>query len=207
MKNQQLTFIFRLLMVFIISSFLYFIFIYIPNLNNRIEDAKLANAATVASANQMINDNRKSFIENEIYFIFSATDDWLMKSSIDGSYTNLTTKEIFPFLRYMKNNGNDELISMVESIKYTITINQDEPEHFILKIYGLKSLIGSEDYIRNSQIIKATKITSMNDHLELDFSNKTVIELVKFHNKRISMENELDCKNGTIWNQRYGRCE
>lgn len=183
MKNQLLIFIFRLLMVFIVGFFIYIEFIYIPKLNNRIENAELNNAASVAIANQIINDTRKSFIENEINFIFSATDDWLMKSSIDGSYTNLTTKEIFPFLRNMKNNGNDELISMVESIKYTITTNQDEPEHFILKIYGLKNLIGSEDYIRNSQIIKATKITSMNDHLELDFSNKTVIELVKFHNK------------------------
>lgn len=26
-------------------------------------------------------------------------------------------------------------------------------------------------------------------------------------NKTSNIENELDCKNGTIWNQRYGRCE
>lgn len=26
-------------------------------------------------------------------------------------------------------------------------------------------------------------------------------------NKTYDVKNELDCKNGTIWNQRYGRCE
>lgn len=174
----------KILVGLLIAAIIYSITLYFQKVDKLVEDSLLMNNYNAAIVNRLSNDNKKSLIDSEIDYIVSGAEKWLIYKSIDGLFTDISANAVAP-LSNLRINDKGEFVSKVEAVRYLIVSKPGDAKHFILKIYGLKSVKDAAAFIQNSQLLKAKEITLDRDSLNLDFTDEIAIEIATRNKNKV----------------------
>lgn len=175
----------KILVGLLIAAIIYLINLYFHRVDKIVEDSLLMTNYNTAIVKRLSNDNNKSLIDSEINYIVSGAEQWLIYKSIDGLFTDISANAVAPLLSKFMINDKGEFLSKVESVRYFIASKPGDAKHFILKIYGLKSVKDAEVYIQNSQLSKAKEITLDSDSLNLDFTDEIAIGIATRNKNKV----------------------